>query len=133
MSKPDAISFDARSDKKITESLNYLASEELPVSIKVTVAFGMYNEQKRLDRQSNQNPGGEDALRKKIDQLLAVSEKNRNIEWELIAADDGEPAVEGLESTAEVADRIFREYPRLLDSGRLRIESITNKKSRHQQ
>ena len=117
-------SFEARKRRMIAASLERLAEMRLPGPVKVTVAFAMFEEQARLRERSPANPNGEDALRRKIAELVEVSRVNGMIHWELVAVDDGEPTVAGVESSGAVTERIFREFPDLHRAGRLRVEGI---------
>jgi len=112
---------------KINESLRFLADKQLEGPIKIAVAFAMYNEQARIQAGCRENPNGEDTLRKKIEQLIEINKVNRNIEWELIAVDDGEPSIEAVASSRDIVNRIYQEYPELFNAGKLRIEGITYK------
>jgi len=57
---------------------------------KVAVVFAMWGEQRRLLPKTSDNPTGEDAMVTKLDQLDWLFEGS-DVDWSLIAVDDGDP------------------------------------------
>ncbi|MCP3992495.1 MAG: glycosyltransferase, partial [Actinomycetia bacterium] len=57
---------------------------------KLAVVFAMWGEQRRLLPRSADNPTGEDSLNTKLDQLAWLFDGS-NVDWSLIAVDDGDP------------------------------------------
>ncbi|MCP3992900.1 MAG: glycosyltransferase family 2 protein [Actinomycetia bacterium] len=56
----------------------------------LAVVFAMWGEQRRLLPRSADNPTGEDSLNTKLDQLAWLFDGS-NVDWSLIAVDDGDP------------------------------------------
>lgn len=72
--------------------------------VHVAVVFAMWGEQNRLHPRSDANPFGEDALRRKIEQLDWVC-RGTPARWSLYAVDDGCPHGSG-----EIAESIASTY-----------------------
>ncbi len=72
--------------------------------VHVAVVFAMWGEQNRLHPRSDGNPFGEDALRRKIEQLDWVC-RGTPVRWSLYAVDDGCPHGSG-----EIAEAIAATY-----------------------
>lgn len=72
----------------------------------IAVVFAMWGEQRRLMPQSSDNPTGEDALAVKLDQLDWLF-SGTNIDWSLLAVDDGDP-----DDSASVASERAALHPR---------------------
>ena len=60
----------------------------------VSVVFSMYKEHERI-LSSDENPVGEDFLRRKISQLRWLADASPNLSWDLLAVDDGCPEDSG--------------------------------------
>ncbi|NLS12043.1 glycosyltransferase family 2 protein [Vibrio sp. SM6] len=88
---------------KLVESRRMLTRLTEPVN--VAVVYAMWGEHNRLLPKSATNLNGEDALRVKIEQLQWIT-KGTNVNWQLIAVDDGCP-----HGSAQLAREILQEYP----------------------
>ena len=82
---------------KLAKSRQFVSKIKAPV--KLSVVFAVYKEQHRL-LTPDKHPSGEDFLRRKVSQLEWLSSASGNLEWELVAVDDGCPNKSG----AKIAD-----------------------------
>lgn len=84
---------------KIAKSKMLVHENKEPIF--VSIIFAMYKEHNRI-KKNTEHPHGEDFLLKKIEQLEWLFEGQANIEWELVAVDDGCP-----ENSGKIAQSII--------------------------
>ena len=95
---------------------------------KTTFVIGMYEEQARLMARSAENPLGEDALRKKVEELQELSRINPLFKWQLIFVDDGTPGAASAKCVEDLWKKIQLEYQQRsepLQSSQVKIAIIT--------
>ena len=88
---------------KLYESRHFMLIN--PRRCTVGVVFALWGEQNRLRPRSDENPNGEDALRRKVEQLAWIT-AGTPIDWTLYAVDDGCPHGSG-----HLAQRIVQDLP----------------------
>lgn len=82
----------------------------------LSVVFAMYKENLRIQPRSEENPVGEDFLRRKAQQLDWLTGDNPNVSWRLWAVDDGCP-----EGSGVMAHKIIDE---MSDADRIQVISL---------
>lgn len=90
--------FEARSKEELAMLLySFSIVRELKKPIHVSFIMPMYEEIRRLMPWSQENKYGEDAFRRKIEQLQELHKLNPHFKWHLIVVDDGSPTEECFE------------------------------------
>ncbi|MGB2705616.1 MAG: nucleoside-diphosphate kinase [Candidatus Omnitrophota bacterium] len=113
-------------ETKIQHALDFVRKIKKP--LRVLMVMPMYSEESRLLPQSAENPLGEDALRKKVEELQAIARVNPLFEWRLIAVDDGTPSLASAKCAEKLWKEIREEYARrgeALHPSQVTIEAIT--------
>ncbi|MBU1997443.1 MAG: LOG family protein, partial [Candidatus Omnitrophica bacterium] len=106
----------AEEDKKVQRVLEAIETISL-IEVPMNVAFvvGMYNEQRRLLPKTDENPFGEDALRRKVEQLQELHQINQRFNWQLLLVDDGTPSMASAECARRLWEKIQGEYAEIKD------------------
>jgi hypothetical protein len=111
---------------KICESLELLA--RIKKTVRYVFVMPMFREERRLRPRSEDNPFGEDALRRKIMQINFLQKLNPNVMGRIIAVDDGSPQASSAACVRQLWAEIQTEYRkqgRPLDKDLLSVLVIT--------
>lgn len=82
-----------------------LLIQKIDKKLVVTVVFAMYKEHTRILPQ-REHEHGENFLLQKIEQLEWLFESNENVDWRMLAVDDGCP-----ENSGEIAKDLLKNHP----------------------
>ena len=114
--------------------VSYLAVYEIDRPITVTTVFAMYKGQNKIRPYSEDNKVGQDFLRKKAEQLQKLYSINPDINWQIIAVQDGDDSTSdrNSEKTIDVARQIAREsLSDLLEAGKIVFLELSEKEKKH--